>query len=159
MIMKHLMYIFLCICSVQSVTAQKNLSFDSAKIATVVDSTNRALDRAIVAKDGAFLQKHYADDFVFHHGGGQVDNKQSWINFVTSDKANYQSRVHDSISVEVHKNIAIVKGMLTISNPANNQPNTYAIKYYRTYVYRHKNWQLLSHNTYLQWQVEGGAGH
>jgi ketosteroid isomerase-like protein len=157
--MKHLFYTLLCICVLQNLSAQQNPGIDSAKIATVVDSTNRALDRAIVAKDGAFLQKHYADDFVFHHGSGMVDNKQSWINFVTSDKANYKSREHDSISVEVHKNIAIVKGMLTISNPTNNQPNTYAIKYYRTYVYRHKNWQLLSHNTYLQWQVEGEGRH
>lgn len=157
--MKQLIYIFLSVCSLQNVSAQKNHDLDSAKIATVVDSTNRALDRAIVAKDGAFLRKHYADDFVFHHGGGQVDNKQSWINFVTSDKAHYKSREHDSISVEVHKNIAIVKGMLSIDNPANNQPNKYAIKYYRMYVYRHKNWQLLSHNTYQQWQVEGGNSH
>ncbi|MEO7802710.1 MAG: nuclear transport factor 2 family protein [Ginsengibacter sp.] len=157
--MKHLLFTFLCISVLQTVRAQKVNTIDSAKIAIIVDSTNRALDHAVVAKDGAFLQKHYADDFVFHHGGGMLDNKQSWINFVTSDKANYKSREHDSISVEVHRNIAIVKGMLTISNPADNQPNTYAIKYYRTYVYRNRNWQLLSHNTYLQWQVEGVSSH
>lgn len=150
--MKLLIYI-ICICSLQSVHAQKNNSIDSAKIARMVDSTNRALDRAVVAKDGAFLQKHYADDFVFHHGSGIVDNKQSWIKFVTSDKANYKSRVHDSVTVEVHKKAAIVKGMLTVNSIVNEKPNAYAIKYYRYYVLRRKTWQLLSHNTYKEWKL------
>ncbi len=83
----HVTGILLMLCW-QSVYAQKHRSLDTGKIYKTVDSINRALDKAIVEKNVALLQKYYADDFVFHHGSGIVDNKASWLKYVTSERAN-----------------------------------------------------------------------
>ena len=45
---------------------------------------NAQLDEGVVKKDIAFLQKHYADDFVFTHGGGLVEDKSRWIRNVSN---------------------------------------------------------------------------
>ena len=151
-IMKYFVYL-LCFCAFKNADGQRHHIIDSAKISRTLDSINRLLDQAVVQKNAAVLHKHYADDFVFTHGTGMIDNKQSWIRFVTSDKANYQSRLHDSVNVEVHKNAAVVKGKLTVKNITDQKPNAYAIKYYRYYVLRNRTWQLLSHNTYKEWKI------
>ncbi len=153
--MKYLIYI-LCLCSWQNFYAQKNRQIDSLKISQLVDSINRLIDQAVVQKNGAVLQKHYADDFMFTHGTGLIDNKQSWISYVTSAEANYLSRLHDSVTVELHKNVAILKGKLTVSSTVNMKPNAYVIKYFRLYVLRDKVWQLLSHHTYMELKIHGG---
>ncbi len=79
--MKYLIYI-LCFCSLQNVYAQKNRQINSLKISQTVDSINRLLEQAVVEKNVGILQKHYADDFVFTHSTGMIDNKQSWVNYI-----------------------------------------------------------------------------
>lgn len=147
--MKYFVSIALILFS-ENVIAQKHRTIDSANATHTVDSINRLLDLAVTQKNAGLLQKNYADDFVFTHGTGQVDSKQSWISFVTSEKANYQSRMHDSVTIEIHDRAAIVKGKLTVKNIVNGQPNAYAIKYYRFYTLKNKTWQLLSHHTYKE---------
>ena len=40
---------------------------DSTATKNIVDSINRLLDRSVVKKDIAVLQKYYAEDFFFKH--------------------------------------------------------------------------------------------
>jgi ketosteroid isomerase-like protein len=114
--------------------------------ASKVDDLNRALDRAVVKKDLPFLEKHYGDDFVFTHGTGHVDSKESWLKGV--QQGNFISREHDSTKVELHKTIAIVTGKLAVQRkPKEGQASLYILKYVRVYALRKKVWQLISHRT------------
>lgn len=122
----------------------------SAKASGFSDSSllitlNQQIDNYVVAKDTAALSKLYAGDFVFSHGSGNIDNKQSWLKSVA--KGSYVSRQHDSVKVEMHADLAILRGKLSVHKNANNKSDRYHLKYVRVYAYRDKQWQMISHIT------------
>lgn len=123
---------------------------DSSAVRHTIDSINRLIDQSVVQKDLAILKKHYADDFYFRHGSGKIDSKKSWLDNVMNISKGYISRMHDSVTVELHKDIAIVSGTLVIER----LPVGKRSKYIRVFVRRKKVWQLLSHNTIYEWDTK-----
>lgn len=105
---------------------------------------NQEIDNAVVNKDTVLLRKRYADDFVFSHGSGKVEGRSSW--FASLMRNNYPQRSHDSVTVELHSNIAIVKGKMTIQRAAKDKTDKYYLKYIRVYAKREQ-WVLISHST------------
>ncbi len=118
-----------------------------------VDALNRSIDRAVIGKDMKLLQDVYSPDFVFTHGTGHVDSKESWLKNVQSAKTNFLSRDHDSTQVELHNDVAIVTGKLSIARQGDANIVRYAIRYVRVYAWRNKRWQMLSHRTTKQWDL------
>ncbi len=114
-------------------------------------SLNAFIDHSVVAKDGAALDTLYADDFMFTHGTGHIDNKASWIKGIMDPQTVYVSREHDSMIVERHQDITMIYGKLTIVRKSGETRLKYAIKYVRVFLYRNKRWQMISHRTVQQW--------
>ena len=124
---------------------------DSTKTKHLIDSINRRLDRSVVIKDLDFMQKHYAVDFIFTHATGKIDSKKSWISKAEGPTNLYKSREHDSVIIELHNDIAIVKGIMTVvSKPEANRPEFYN-RYIRVYALRKNTWQLISNHGIAQW--------
>jgi len=125
------------------------------EISKTIDDLNRALDRAVVNRDITTLQKHYGDDFVFTHGTGTVDSKESWINNIKklSDDNRFTSREHDSTLVELHGDIGILTGVLSVTRVTKTETKKYALRYVRVYALRKKVWQLISHRTTKEWHL------
>ena len=125
------------------------------EIAKTVDDLNRALDNAVVNKDITTLNKHYGNDFVFTHGTGQVDSKETWVDHIKkiSEENRFVSRKHDSTQIELHNDVAIVVGTLTVARLSKRQTQKYALRYVRVYVFRNKIWQLISHRTTKEWHL------
>lgn len=124
---------------------------DSAVI-KLIDETNRNIDRAVVAKDFKFLGQHYGEDFVFTHATGLVDSKSSWIESIKKSKG-YAAREHDSTIVELHKDLAIIEGKLTVTRlePAKDGTTKYSLRYVRVFALRKKNWEMISHRSTSEW--------
>lgn len=143
--------LFLFIQSTVHLALAQETNVDSATI-RLIDSTNRKIDRAVVAKDMKFLTKHYGDDFVFTHGTGLIDSKNSWLESIRKSKG-YASREHDSTVVELHENIAIISGKLTVGrlSPASDGTSKYSLRYVRVFVLRKNNWEMISHRTTSEW--------
>ena len=118
-----------------------------------IDSINRIIDRAVVKKQMVLLQKYYAHDFVFTHGTGLVDSKESWLKNVRDTSVHYLSREHDSTVVELHKEVAIISGTLTVKRQRPEGSATYALRYVRVFALRQKQWQMISHRTTLEWHL------
>ncbi len=108
-------------------------------------SLNQQIDNFVVAKDTATLNKLYASDFVFSHGSGNIQNKQDWLRSVI--KGNFVSRQHDSVRVELHPNLAILRGKLSVHKKTNNKTDRYHLHYIRVYAFRNNHWQMVSHIT------------
>jgi ketosteroid isomerase-like protein len=116
--------------------------------AKVVDDINRMIDRAVVNKDIGTLQKHYGDDFVFTHGTGQISSKESWINDIKNmGEARFASREHDSTTVEMHGDIAIIYGKLSVARESKKEIRKYNLRYVRVFALRNNVWQMISHRT------------
>jgi ketosteroid isomerase-like protein len=124
---------------------------DSAVVKRV-DELNRKIDNAVVAKDIGTLQQYYGEDFIFTHGTGLIDSKKSWLEAIKKN-AGYVSREHDSIQVELHKDIALVFGKLTVTRlqPAKDGTSKYSLHYVRVFALRKKKWEMISHRTTSEW--------
>lgn len=133
-------FFFLCLC------AQSQKIKDVATLKIRLDSLNRSIDRAVVKKDTVALKRLCADDFYFSHAAGRVHNKASWLRSVGSPDNTTASQEHDSVEVELHGNVAIMEGTLTVRFPLNFRP-AYTVWYIRVYALRGKEWQLLSHKS------------
>jgi ketosteroid isomerase-like protein len=118
----------------------------------LVDDLNRKIDRAVVAKDFQTLEKHYGNDFVFTHGTGLVDSKKSWIEAIKRNKG-YVSREHDSTTVELHGDVAVINGKLTVGRiePAKDGTTKYSLWYVRVFAFRKNHWEMISHRTTSEW--------
>jgi ketosteroid isomerase-like protein len=114
-------------------------------------TANAQIDAGVVRKNIKALEKLYADDFVFTHGTGHVDNKTSWLKGVQNPEVLYLSRKQDSTKVEMHGNVAIVVGRLDIEREQNEKVSKYGIWYVRVFVRKADQWQLISHRTTKQW--------
>ena len=117
-----------------------------------ITDLNQKIDNAVVSKDIKTLKESYADDFVFTHGTGKVDSKESWIRDVETSTSKFVARVHDSTLVELHDNVAIITGSLSVSrlSPTGTKSD-YGVRYVRVYVSRNKKWLLVSHRTVKEW--------
>ena len=121
------------------------------KESELILTINTQLDEGVVKKDIAFLQKHYADDFVFTHGGGLVEDKSRWIKNVSNPDSKFVSRVHDSTSVELHGDVALVTGKMAIVRKDKDKDVAYGLKYIRVYRKNKNVWQMISHRTTHYW--------
>ena len=75
------------------------------------------------------LDTLYAEDLVFSHGSGRIEGKAGWIK--TVGRNNYPLRKHDSVSVEMHPGIAIVRGKMAIQRIDKDKTFRYTLKYVR----------------------------
>jgi hypothetical protein len=87
----------------------------------------------------AVLEQYYGEDFVFTHATGLVDSKKSWIESVKKNKG-YAAREHDSTIVELHKDLAIMVGKLTVTRfgAGEGLHNKYSLRYVRVFALRKK---------------------
>ncbi|HEV7782163.1 MAG TPA: nuclear transport factor 2 family protein [Chitinophagaceae bacterium] len=112
-------------------------------------SLNQLIDNNVVKQDTAALKTVYAEDFVFSHGSGRVEGKQGWMRSVA--KGGFLLRQHDSVTVELHPALAILKGKLSVQKQNKEKTDRYHLKYIRVYAFRNKQWMLVSHVTTDEW--------
>jgi ketosteroid isomerase-like protein len=125
----------------------------SEKTVQAIESINRSLEEAIVAKDVGRLEALYANDFVFTHGTGLVQTKGQWLNSLRSDETRFLTRELDSTSVELYEDVAIVTGRLLVCRQSGSTDVRYGLQYVRVYSMKSGLWQLLSHRTTRQWDA------
>lgn len=106
---------------------------------------NQEIDDLVCKQDVARLEKLYADDFVFSHGSGKIEGKASWLKTVA--RTVYPSRAHDSVRVELHPAVAVVKGKMDIRRKDKEKEAVYHLRYIRVYALRGREWQMISHST------------
>ena len=110
---------------------------------------NQRIDDYVVARNLTGLDSMFADDFVFSHGSGRVEGKSGWMGTVS--RANYPLRQHDSVKVELHPGVALVKGKMDIQKVNKDKTDNYHLRYIRVYAWRSNRWQMISHNTTQEW--------
>ena len=106
---------------------------------------NQQIDNFVVENNTSALDSLYADDFVFSHGSGRIEGKEGW--FISVQKGSFISRKHDSVTVEFHSDLAIVKGKLSVQKKGKEKIDRYHLHYIRVYALRKKSWLMISHIT------------
>ena len=120
----------------------------SQQLEKELDDLNRKIDQAVVDKNIEFMKKHYADDFVFTHFTGLIDSKESWIrNIEKMGTDKFLSRIHDSTKVEMHGDVAVIFGKLSVERQGKDKISKYALHYVRVFAIRNKVWQMICHKS------------
>ncbi len=109
---------------------------------------NQQIDQYVVEKNVTALDSLYAADFIFSHGSGRVEGKAGWMK--TVGRADYPLRQHDSVKVELHGNLALLRGKMNIEKKGKEKTDKYFLRYIRLYARRDQNWQLISHQTFYE---------
>lgn len=125
--------------------------YAEAQIEKELLARNASIEEAVVKKRISLLEEAYADDFVFTHGTGFVEGKKSWIKNVSDPMVQFVLRQPDSTSVELHEDVALVTGKLSIIRTNSGKETKYGIWYIRVYRRRGNQWQMISHRTTKQW--------
>jgi len=131
-----------------------SFSFVNAQNGSVADSSlllklNQQIDDHVVSRNLKALDTLYANDFVFSHGSGRVEGKPGWL--TTVGRSNYPIRQHDSVKVELHPAVAVVKGKMAIQKINKDKTDKYHLRYIRVFALRNNRWQLISHNSTHEW--------
>lgn len=134
---KYFSLFVLCFCILHEASAQSDSLFLLA--------FNQQVDDNVVMKNITALEKMYADDFIFSHGSGKVEGKAPWLK--SAGKGLFISRKHDSVKVELHNDVAVVKGKLSVAKTNKEKTDRYHLYYIRVYAKRDKDWQMISHST------------
>ncbi len=137
--MKKVLFLTVSLISISALFASAQT--DSLKLIGL----NQEIDDLVVKQDAKTLEGLYADDFVFSHGSGKVEGKATWLK--TVGRTVYPSRQHDSVKVEMHPGVAIVKGKMAIKRNDKDKVAIYHLRYIRVYALRGKQWQMISHST------------
>lgn len=88
---------------------------------------NQQIDTYVVEHNTTALDSLYAEDFVFSHGSGRIEGKKGW--FTSVAKGSFISRLHDSVTVELHPQLAILRGKLSVQKKGKERQTviTYSI--------------------------------
>ena len=121
---------------------------------TELASLEYAQAAAVVARDFETLERTYAEDFRFVHGTGEVQNKAEWLERLRTGEARYRSREHEQLEVEIHGDVAVTYGELLIDRFMRGIDSQFRARYVRVYVQRTGRWQLISHRTVEQTDVQ-----
>jgi ketosteroid isomerase-like protein len=109
---------------------------------------NQQIDQYVVERNVAALDSLYAADFVFSHGSGRIEGKAGWMK--TVGRADYPLRQHDSVRVELHGSLALLRGKMNIEKKGKEKTDKYFLRYIRLYARRDHSWQLVSHQTFYE---------
>ena len=122
--------------------------------AAAIRQLERAQAAAVVARDFDTLERIYADDFRFVHGTGEVQTKAEWLERLRTGEARYRSREHEALEVELHDDIAVTYGSLLIDRHMQGIASRFRARYVRVYRRRAPGWQLISHRTVEQTELD-----
>jgi hypothetical protein len=112
---------------------------------------NVRIDNLVVQQQVDKLDSLYADDFVFSHGSGRIEGKAGWLK--TVGRTRYQNRKHDSVRVQQHGDVAVLRGKMYIVRLDKTKSAKYNLHYVRVFALRSGRWQLLSHTTVEETQL------
>ncbi len=113
--------------------------------ADAVCQLERDAAHAFVAKDAAFLEGLFADDFEHINFRGGVANKHDEIAFFTSPELRMQSATIDSCTARVYDRVAVATGVTTWTGViARGTDLSGAYRYTRVYHEQHGRWQIVA---------------
>jgi len=101
---------------------------------------------AWLKKDGAFLQRLYADEYMFTSESGTIYNKAQDIAETTSAENRNESFLRADMKVRVYGNTAVVTGLNTLesSATASGKHTSGAYRFTDVFVKRHGRWQAVA---------------
>lgn len=95
-------------------SAQKSKADEQA----VLKASQMLRDASLLKKDRATMERFYADDYVYTHSNGTVNDKAREIAEYMSSGMKWSTQKSDDLRVRVYHDMAIVTGLSTLTGSA-----------------------------------------
>ena len=80
---------------------------------------SQVLDEAsLIKKDRATMERLYADDYMYLHSNGTVNNKTQEIAEYMSPDLKWTTHKSDDLKVRIYRDVAVVTGLSTLTGSA-----------------------------------------
>ncbi len=109
-----------------------------------VQQAERQRFAALTAQDLAALDPLLADELLYCHSNGQVENKQQFLETVRTGRIRYESIDVHEFQARLYGEVAIGTGYITVQGKLGGQPMTLEIRYTDAYAWRAGHWQLVN---------------
>ena len=111
---------------------------DKAKVIDEILRLQEARTAAILARDGAAMEKLFDDDLVHIHSSGKVDTKASYIEPLVSGTKGYKAIAYSNVKVRVYGDCAIASGDVIIESL---RPSRLDLRYTNVWVNKGGAWR------------------
>jgi ketosteroid isomerase-like protein len=99
---------------------------------------------ALMTNDKAALESIYADDFVYVHSSGRVEERSSYLNSVTTGENKFLSFAHEDLRIELLGDAALMTGTMRMTRTKSKLVVLFA----ELWVRENGEWRLkYQHNT------------
>lgn len=110
-----------------------------------VVAAEKARFEAQVTKNADALNQLLADDLVYVHSNGNVDNKQTYIQSIKDGNSTYNSIDVQEQKIRLYGKTAIVNGICYIKRPlVDGKNNDLKLRYTDAYVKKGGRWQMVA---------------
>ncbi len=100
--------------------------------------------KAMIAKDGAALEKLYAPDLTYTHSSGKNESKTEAIAAVVNSKGKTDKIELADTTVRIYGKTALVKGKVTLIGSTDGKPTSTALNILHVWVKNSSGWQLVA---------------
>ena len=100
--------------------------------------------KAMIAKDGAALEKLYAPDLSYTHSSGKNESKTEAIAAVVNGKAKTEKIELADTTVRVYGKMALVKGKVTLTASTDGKQTNTSLNILHVWVKNSSGWQLVA---------------
>lgn len=114
---------------------------------TDIEKAEKAWSTAVTGRDFAALDKIYANDLLYAHSTGNVENKQQYMDRLKSGKQRYEKINFEKLQVFPHGDTAVVHGILRMAGVSNGEPFNHHIMLMHVWVKKGAEWKLVAHQT------------
>ncbi len=100
--------------------------------------------KATINADVEELDKCYADDLVYAHSDGRVDDRDVLLAGIASGRVDYQKIEIVDQGIRVYDGVAVITGSADFYVVANDVVNEMTLRFTSVYVYKDDRWQFAS---------------
>lgn len=102
---------------------------------------------ALVARDGAALEKIYTPELIYAHSTGKVENKAQYLERLKGGKQRYDSVTHESIQIARYGDAAVTHSIARMTGRNDSGPFDDHLMVIHMWVKQGGAWRLAAHQT------------
>jgi ketosteroid isomerase-like protein len=103
--------------------------------------------KAMVAADFATLDKLLADDLLYTHSAGDIDDKKSLVAAMRSGARTYKKMATDDTRYKVDGKLAVVTGRVSVGVERDGKPTSFQARFTAVYERAASGWRLTAWQT------------
>ena len=119
--------------------------------ASAADDDLRAAEKswgaALVARDGAALEKIYTPELIYAHSTGKVENKTQYLERLKGGKQRYDTVTHESIQIARYGDAAVTHSIARMTGRNDSGPFDDHLMVIHMWVKQGGAWRLAAHQT------------